>query len=522
MEPVQEEIIQNLQEKPQKKENPMFPFMGIGSLIYAAFYTFCLYKNSSGITYPFFVSGTCLFFFLYLKKSGHTAKKFSIFLVICLVLIGLSTCLTDSYIIIAFNKTGIFFLFFYMLLHNLYEDRHWDIPKYLGSIINILFTSLLFIFDPFTNFYAFCKTRKKIKNQSDGKGKYIFFGILIALPLLFVILLLLLEADAVFSNAFNHIFSFNIIFDFEDDIWGMIFLFIFIFFVSYCIISRISVHNLKEEVPDKKTAEPLIGITFTGLISFVYLIFCYIQVIYLFGGLGTLPEGYTYASYARAGFFQLVFVCLINLTLVLICMKRFRKNKVLKGILTFISLCTYIMIASSTYRMLLYIQTYYLTFLRIFVLWTLFVITLFMTGALVMIYRETFPFTRYCVVTVTLLYLAFSFARPDYWIARYNLNHIYLTEKETEEYHNRYGYNDFYYLNHLSNDAAPVIFGNAENLGYGNEDWFIRYATNIQKKNIKYNLGKNSSIRKWNFSRWTAYHFYTNYADSHKDFHPNF
>ena len=35
MEPIREEI---LSEENQKKENPLFPFMGIGSLIYAAFY----------------------------------------------------------------------------------------------------------------------------------------------------------------------------------------------------------------------------------------------------------------------------------------------------------------------------------------------------------------------------------------------------------------------------------------------------------------------------------------------------
>ena len=52
MEPVKHET---------KVFNPLFPFMGIGSLIYAFFYTFFLYKNSSGITYPLFVGGTCLF-----------------------------------------------------------------------------------------------------------------------------------------------------------------------------------------------------------------------------------------------------------------------------------------------------------------------------------------------------------------------------------------------------------------------------------------------------------------------------
>ena len=496
MEPIREEI---LSEENQKKENPLFPFMGIGSLIYAAFYTFCLYKNSSGITYPFFVGGTCLFFFFYLKKSGITAKKFSLFLVISLLLLGLCTCMTDSYILRAYNKLGIFFLFFYMVLHNLYEDKDWDIPKYLGSIINILFTSLVFLFRPFTDFLAFWNAEKKKNRKSDGKGKYVFAGILIALPLLFVILILLYEADAVFSSFFNQLLIFDIFF--EGDIWGILFLFAFIFFASYCIITRLSVHDLKEDIPDKRTAEPIIAITFTALISLVYLIFCYIQVVYLFGGFGTLPEGYTYAAYAREGFFQLVFVCLINLALVLACTKHFRENKVLKGILTFISACTYIMIASSAYRMLLYIQTYYLTFLRLFVLWILLVLSLLMAGALVMIYRESFPLTRYYVITITVLYLVFSFAHPDYWIARYNLNHIYLSQETIEDYQDRYGYDDFHYLRRLSADAAPAIFENAEKLGYEDENWFLNY---VEDTSIKASMWDKQSIRQWNLSRWTA------------------
>ena len=42
--------------------NPLFPFMGIGSLLYALLYTICLYHNPSGISYPFYIGGTCLFF----------------------------------------------------------------------------------------------------------------------------------------------------------------------------------------------------------------------------------------------------------------------------------------------------------------------------------------------------------------------------------------------------------------------------------------------------------------------------
>ena len=36
-----------------KKMNPLFPFMAVGSLVYAFFYTLFLYQNKNGITYPF-------------------------------------------------------------------------------------------------------------------------------------------------------------------------------------------------------------------------------------------------------------------------------------------------------------------------------------------------------------------------------------------------------------------------------------------------------------------------------------
>ncbi len=509
-------------------------FMGIGSLLYAFFYTLFLYKNSSGITYPFFVGGTCLFFFLFLQKSGITAKKFSVYIIISMILLGISTCMTDSWILIFFNKLFIFCLFFYLALHNLYEDKSWGLPKYAGAAITIICSSLRYITKPFCDFSAFLKTRSGQKDNAKGKGIYVFIGIIIAIPLLFVILLLLGSADAVFRSILTDIFTWDI--DFDGDLRGITFCFLFAFFAVYCIMSRLLVHDLKEETPDRKTQEPLIAITFTGIISFVYLIFCYIQIVYLFGGWGTLPENYTYASYAREGFFQLVFVCLINLALILVCMKRFRENHILKGILTFISLCTYVMIASSTYRMLLYIQVYYLTFLRVFVLWALFVIFLLMTGALVTIYKERFPLVKYCLIVATSLYLLFSFAHPDYWIARYNLDHA-VTSAELQEnkrngtYASLQVFMDFRYLKGLSMDAAPVIFEKAKELGYDKGDyshWLYEYASDIVKVSWKNDtpvypvedgsLPKKMSIRSFNFSRWTAYNMYTKFYETHEDF----
>lgn len=483
--------------------NAMFPFMAIGSLIYAFFYTVFLYRNSSGITYPFFIGGTCLFFFFYLKKSGITAKKSTYFYMAALMLFGISTCMTDSSALLFFNKLGIFLLFFCMMLHCFYDDRKWDFAKYLGAICNLLFTSFAFILHPFFDFADYRRageTENKETQKKNSTGAAVFCGILIALPLLFVILILLSSADAVFAQLFDTLLTTVFSLLDETNLFGLFSLFLFAFFASYCLMSRLKIKDIREEIKDMRTKNPVTAITFTAAVSLVYLIFCLIQIVYLFGGIGTLPEGYTYAGYARQGFFQLVFVCLINLFLVLICIRHFRKNNILKGLLSFISGCTYIMIASSVYRMLLYISAYQLTFLRVFVLWALFVIFLLMTGVTIMVYKESFPFFRYALITVTSLYLLFSFAHPDYWIAKYNLSQT------------NYAESDRNYLKRLSADAAPVIYSMAKTAGYEEEAWFEEYAFEIWHSNHYKKLtekpGDGLSLRKWNLSRWIAEKYY--------------
>ena len=41
------------------KEN--FGFFGPATLLYAAFYAFCMFQNGSGITFPFFIAASLVF-----------------------------------------------------------------------------------------------------------------------------------------------------------------------------------------------------------------------------------------------------------------------------------------------------------------------------------------------------------------------------------------------------------------------------------------------------------------------------
>ena len=83
-----EKITENAETEYTKSMRRQFPSFGIGCLIYSAFYTFCLYKNTSGITYPFFVIGTLCYFFFFMQKLGVPYKKDSVFYIVSIVLLG--------------------------------------------------------------------------------------------------------------------------------------------------------------------------------------------------------------------------------------------------------------------------------------------------------------------------------------------------------------------------------------------------------------------------------------------------
>lgn len=156
---------------------------------------------------------------------------------------------------------------------------------------------------------------------------YVFIGIAIAFPLVVLIVVLLCSADAVFASVIKKIFADINFFTVSK----VVFLFVFALFSSYCGIKYLSKKRISDAPVETPAFPAAIGITVAATISVVYVFFCFIQIVYLFGGLMQLPSGYTYARYAREGFFQLLFVCILNVIIVLLGSELFRKNKILNA-----------------------------------------------------------------------------------------------------------------------------------------------------------------------------------------------
>ncbi|MCH5270608.1 MAG: DUF4173 domain-containing protein [Lachnospiraceae bacterium] len=433
--------------------------LGLGSLLYACFYAFCMYRNGSGITYPFFLIGSLWFYCFCMKKLEVSLKKDSIFYMGSILLLGISTFLTADNRIIAMNKTGVLVLIISFLLHQFYQDNNWTFGRYTGYVITAIFGSLGEIHRPFVDMSTYRKGRGK---KGRGMFLYLVIGASFAVPLLFIIWLLLMSADRIFYEMTESFFkTLNI-----GNIFGILFTVIFMFFMTYCIMAYLSKHTFSEEYKERPRTEAVIAITVTLPLTLLYLVFSGVQIFALFLRQIDL-SAYTYAEYAREGFFQLLAVCIINLVLVLVGQAYFKKNMLLKLTLTIMSLCTYVMIASSALRMILYIKHYYLTFLRIFVLWSLIVLFILLTGVIIHIYLQNFPLFKYSMVVVTFCYLVLSFGHPDYWIAKCNVANM---GSSVSSFFDTDAYRDYSYMTMLSADAAPALAGVLREEGFSMED----------------------------------------------------
>ena len=532
--------------------------------IYALFYTFCLYKNYSGVTFPFFVAGTLCFSVYFMKKQGLTLKKFSYFLISCSLLLGVNIALTSSWVLSLFDRCFIFLLIFMLLLHNLYDDRTWDVTRYTAAISTIVATAVGYVFRPFTDLADLYKNRRQIPQEAaavpgaaeqvpgavppgaavnvpqgnprpadnvyvaspDGnmvresypaphkKGtfSYVLLGLVISIPILAVVLPLLITSDAVFSSAMKHAFTF----DWNADVIGVIVMIIAVFMFAYAVWKRLEdrLEALDVPVPDRRIHNPVVAITVSCVMLFFYLIYCVIQIVYLFMGYGTLPEGYTYAEYAHEGFYQLVFICLINIALVLICRKFSQDSKALKIALALISGCTFVMIFSAVYRMLLYISVYRFTFLRLYVLWALLVITLTMIGTVIHIFCPGMPFVKYCVTVLVSTWIVFAFMNPDYRIAKYNLTHTnWAGYKADAENIDDLPSDNVYVRLDLSADAASAV------ARYSQSDLFTKECLTAytdyyyEDRDIWAGEEENErlSIRHLNYSAWNVYRLLERY-----------
>ncbi len=136
-----------------------------------------------------------------------------------------------------------------------------------------------------------------------------------------------------------------------------------------------------------------------GVLDLLYGFFLMVQSAALFVGAAYLEQvtGLSYSEYARSGFFQLVFVAILNLIVVLIAFQMSQKSggawKVMRLLMVAMSglLLTY-----ATYRMTFYVQGYGLSFKRFLTYWGMVMLAIFFLAAVLKARKKSLLFSRCC------------------------------------------------------------------------------------------------------------------------------
>ena len=372
---------------------------------------------------------------------------------------------------------------------NVFADiSQWRFGKASAAVIRLVFRAIGRYKEPFRHLSAVRKAHANAQKRANTV--YILIGLAAALPMAVVAVLLLSSADA----AFRHLFA--RLFDIKVDLHSMS-----LSFKSLCafLLGTVAFYGLlcaqtdrpePQEQAQVERFNTLVAITFTAVLAAIYIVFCLVQASVLFtGGETLLPEGYTYAQYAREGFFQLLAVSAMNVLLVIVSQQRFHSSRTLSVLLCVVSGCTYLMELSSAWRMILYVRVYGFTFLRLLVLWFLLVLAVVLGGAVVTVFRPDFRLFRFTLTVCLVCWLVFAFARPDNLAAKYNLRRFGPTEKNLSHI-----YWDLYADS--IEELAPYL---------SMEDTEI---PDYMDRNLRQYIPasyKNAGVRGFNYSMWRAY-----------------
>ena len=157
----------------------------------------------------------------------------------------------------------------------------------------------------------------------------------------------------------------------------------------------------------------------------LYLLFFFSQLQYFLGGFTGDVSGFTYAEYARRGFFELCGVCCMNV-LVIGCMGFFAKRAgdakalVLRIYACFLCVSSLLLAGTALAKMFLYIRVYGMTQLRIYTTWFMFLLVIGFGALLVRQFKDDLNLGRLGVIVFTVMFALLCFSRPDAWMTRYN------------------------------------------------------------------------------------------------------
>lgn len=281
--------------------------------------------------------------------------------------------------------------------------------------------------------------------------KRVAIALALSIPCIAILIVVLANADMVFSMKITHLFDSL----FSNISLRSIFICICGIYMGLYLFGVVCYGCILKTQPKETKSFHfrgdliIINILLTAVL-FVYTMFVIIQFKYLFAG-SALPDGLTYTTYARKGFFELLALTGINIASIYIVIKLI-KNTISKWKTFSKFLCHYlcavtvVLLASSFYRMWLYTNDDGLTRLRFFVMVFLAFEAIGLIITFVYIAKPKFNITLIYICIALTYYTVLNVIPTDYIISKNQINKYLSGERD-----------GVHYIYTLSADASPAL-----------------------------------------------------------------
>ena len=322
------------------------------------------------------------------------------------------------------------------------------------------------------------------KSNKDSKTLLsVLIGFACAIPAVLIIVPILASSDQAFSSLIGGLFE-----NFAEQITKVV----LGTAVSVPIIAI--VFSLKYDKKQSESKPISIGIssitvtTFLSVLDVVYLIYLLSQLAYFFSAFSRiLPKGYkfTYAGYARRGFFELCAISAINFVLIFaIVLFTEKKNGKLplavKIPSVFTTVFTLIIIFTALSKMVMYIDAYALTVSRVFASLFIMWLGILFVGMLIRVFKEKADLLRLGLILALIILSVLGISNINAQIANYNYNKYISGSRKI----------DVEYLSELGDEGVPYLYKLTKDKDKGIAHWAKRELS--YKYNIYYELGEKS------------------------------
>ncbi|MBB6445325.1 DUF4153 domain-containing protein [Bacillus benzoevorans] len=405
------------------------------------------FREQIGISFFVFIVVFYVVFFWRFRTFSFSHQRFGWLVLISIWLLAAGYYLYDTVLFYFLNILIIpALVIFHLALITAPKGYHWN-------RLSFFYYTILRIGRSFFYSAGFAKTiiRHLVRNGNGKRNdvwKKVFIGIAISLPFLLVILKLLISADTQFERLLRGIPN-QISVQPEYIFRAAIVLICTFLFFGYMQTLLQKINPLKpdgEAVPSF-TLDGIIALTFLLLLDLVYLLFVAVQFKYFFSG--TLSDGYTFAEYARRGFFELLFVTLINLSVTTAAIQ-WTKNihdflqKAVNLALTVLVLSSGVLLVSAFMRLAMYEEAYGFTFTRVLAHSFMIFLMVILAYTLVKIWLTKLSLFHFYFIAALIYYTGINVVNIDRFVVKQNITLYEQTEKI-----------DIHYLNNLS--ASGVL-----------------------------------------------------------------